>query len=58
MIDMLKFPRTKKFLEETHMTLDDALIWTEIEIKKMEENNLIKEARYEKQEQETKGRRA
>ena len=29
-----KYPRAKQFLEETGMTLDQALIWTEQELKK------------------------
>jgi hypothetical protein len=31
-----KYPKTKKFLEETGMTIDQALIWTEQEIKKLQ----------------------
>ncbi len=31
-----KYPLTKKFLEASGMTLDQALIFTEIEIKKLE----------------------
>ena len=34
-----KYPRTKHFLQKTGMTLDQALIFTEIEIKKLEEYN-------------------
>ena len=30
-----KYPRTKRFLQETGMTLDEALIFTEIEISKL-----------------------
>jgi hypothetical protein len=37
-----KYPRTKKFLEKTGMTLDQALIFTEIELKKLEEKLDIK----------------
>ncbi len=33
-----KYPKTKHFLETTGMTLDQALIFTEIEIKKLERN--------------------
>ena len=54
MVDSKKYPRVTKFLKEhLEMTIDGALLWTEIEIKKIEE--VIK---YEKQEQETKDRRA
>lgn len=32
-----KFPRAKQLLETTGMTLDQALIWTENELKKQQE---------------------
>ena len=31
-----KYPRTKRLLQETEMTLDQALIFTEVELKKLE----------------------
>lgn len=39
MIDLSKYPKTKKLLERTGMTLDQALIWTENEQKKQEKKN-------------------
>jgi len=36
-VDAVRYPRTAKLLAETHMTLDQALIWTEMEIKKIED---------------------
>jgi len=39
MIDQIKHPRTIRFLKEhPDMTLDDLLIWTENELKKLEKN--------------------
>lgn len=36
-VDAVRYPRTAKLLAETHWTLDQAYIWTEVEIKKVEE---------------------
>ncbi len=33
-MDLSKYPRTKQFLEETNMTLEQAMIWTENELQK------------------------
>ena len=33
-MDFDKYPRTKRFLEETGMTLDQTFIWVETECKK------------------------
>ena len=33
-MDLLKYPKTKRLLEETGMTLEQALIWTEKELEK------------------------
>lgn len=34
MIDWSKYPKAKQLLDETGMTLDQALIWTETELRK------------------------
>jgi len=34
-----KYPHAKKFLKETGMTVDQALIYTEIKLKKLEGGN-------------------
>jgi len=35
-VEWAKYPRTKRLLEETGMTLEQALIWTECELEKLE----------------------
>ena len=35
-MNLWRYPRTNKFLEETGMTLQQALIWTEKELEKRE----------------------
>lgn len=36
-MDLKKYPKTKSFLETTGMTIDEAFVFTENEIKKIEQ---------------------